>query len=152
MSGCPRRGEARFPLGRTVLAELDDDRLALRKMTQAICGGYGHRDDRDGEHALARRRRWKWAQPLKSPHRRQKSQKIANQETRRLIRRLRTNLRRRKIPWRPNAELPVPARLRLQREANRRAAQRLPPLSSSSRRGGSAARKLRTISQRHPAD
>ena len=152
MSGCPRRGEARFPLGRTVLAELDDDRLALRKMTQAICGGYGHRDDRDGEHALARRRRWKWAQPLKSPHRRQKSQKIANQEGHRPIRRLRTNLRLPKIPWQPYAELPAPVTPRLQREAYRRAARRLLPLSSSSRPGEIAARKLRTASPRHPAD
>ena len=79
MSGCPRRGEARFPLERTGLAELDDDWLALRQMKQAICGGYGHLDDRDGEHALALRRRWKWAGPLRSPRRRQKSQKIANQ-------------------------------------------------------------------------
>jgi len=37
------------------LAELDDEGLALRKMKQAICGGCGHLDDRDGEHALGLR-------------------------------------------------------------------------------------------------
>ena len=151
MSGCPRRAEARFRRERTGLAELNE-RLALRRLAQATCGGYGHLDDHDGGPALGQRHRWKLARRLRTPGRKQKSQHVANQEARRLIQRFRTNLRSPKIPWRPNAELPALATLRLQREAHRQAGKRLLRLSFSSRHGESVARKLRTTSRRHPAD